>query len=49
MLYKVPEDGHMQWPKHVAVQHRLKYSTSAVWPYNLLCLCCFYSTVGLCL
>jgi len=39
----------VQWPKHVAVQHGLKYSTSAVWPYNLLCLCCFYSTVGMCI
>jgi hypothetical protein len=30
MLYEVPEDGRVQWPKHVAVQHGLKYSTSAV-------------------
>jgi len=24
IFYEMPEDDHIQWPKHVAVGHRLK-------------------------
>jgi len=39
MLYKVPEDGHMQWPKHVAVFSMDWNTVQVLCDHIIYCVC----------